>query len=174
MASALLGRPGRLPAARRTPAGAKRVHSGKVRPDRERIEASQRSGERKRIYGDPKTAAHDHLVAHLICQSDARGKEFFAGSDSEMLGIPANPTQQHIPCDEIVAVELGDAIACHQRIVFISQSQVSGELVGNPIAVSYEPAKLPLLRSGLDKLIALAQPPLPFRQAGPAKTAPRR
>ena len=142
----------------KVPAGAKRVHPRKVRPHSERVEAAQWSGEWKRIYGDPKTAAHDHVVAHLICQSNARGKELFAGSDSKVVGISANPTQQHIPGDEIVAVEFGDAIALHQWIVFVAETQVRGQFVRNAIAVSDEPAELPLLCSGLNKLIALTQP----------------
>ena len=81
-----------------------------------------------------------------------------------MRRISADAAEQDIARREVIAIELESAVARHQWIVLIPQTEICGEFVGHAITIADVEADLPLLRGSLDKLLALAHSVLQSEQ----------
>ena len=94
----------------------------------------------------------------MVGQSDPGGEELLTRRHAEVSRVAANPAQKNLVGGgvEVKALELDRPIARHQGIILIAQSQRGGKLGRNPVAITYVPAKLPLLAGHFRKLDALA------------------
>src|SRR5712691_65923 len=73
-----------------------------------------------------------------------------------MVGIACDAAEQHIVGSEIEAVELKRAVAGHEWIVFVAQTQRGSELISDPVAIADKQAVLPFPSGRFDELFALA------------------
>src|SRR5206468_6240819 len=69
----------------------KAVQSGKIRTHRKRVEAAQWPSQRQGIYRYSVACPHHGTVFDLVGKTHPRSEELLAGSNSEVIGITAEP-----------------------------------------------------------------------------------
>src|SRR5713226_6361997 len=106
--------------------------------------------------GDSEAGPHHGVIVDLISQPDPRREEFLAGGDPEVAGVAPDAAQQHVARSEVITVKLECAVARHQRIVFVAETEGCSELVSYAIAVPDEKPELPFPGRRFDELVALA------------------
>src|SRR5256885_5002844 len=73
-----------------------------------------------------------------------------------MIGIATDAAKKDIQIAEIEAIEGHNTVAAHHGIVFVTQTDVGGELIVHAVAIADKEAELPFLSGGIDELFAPA------------------
>ena len=105
----------------------------------------------QRIVGDAIAAADHCILVHSIGEPKARGKQLLAGCDPGVIRVAADAAHVDQIRRWIPALD-APVFSTDQRVVFIPQTDVEGQLAAHLPAVADEPPKLPFPVRHLEQL----------------------